>query len=138
MGLGVVISGVGEVVGAFGRRDGAEDRRDSIADRPNGSLCGFAQLVLNLAKSRSIGFRSGEDFRQAEELAARDTDGVTRGVSFVRADILHQPCAVRPCNLLWPIAVDLARLDAAGLVEALHPVDRRVDAYPKLGRRLMP
>ena len=38
---------------------------------------------------------------------------------------LHQPFAVRPRNLLWPIAADLVRLDAAGLVEALYPVDRR-------------
>src|SRR6202021_2001362 len=51
---------------------------------------------------------------------------------------LHQPFAMRPRNLLWPIATDLVRLDAAGLVEAPYPVDRRADAHPKLGRRLMP
>src|SRR5580704_879772 len=34
---------------------------------------------------------------------------------------LHQPFAVQPRNLLWPIAADLVRLDAAGLLEALHP-----------------
>ena len=37
---------------------------------------------------------------------------------------LYQPFAVRPRNLLWPIAADLVRLDAAGLLEALYPVDR--------------
>ena len=31
---------------------------------------------------------------------------------------LHQPFAVRPRNLLWPIAADLVRLDAARLVES--------------------
>src|SRR5690606_9294556 len=51
---------------------------------------------------------------------------------------LQQPFAVRPRNLLWPIAADLAWRDAAGLVEALYPVDRRADAHPKLGRSLMP
>jgi hypothetical protein len=34
-------------------------------------------------------------------------------------------------------STDLVRLDAAGLVEALYPVDRRADAHPKLDRRLM-
>ena len=43
---------------------------------------------------------------------------------------LHQPVAVWPRNLLWPIAADLVRLDAAGVVEALYPVDRRADAHP--------
>src|ERR1700691_4857701 len=46
---------------------------------------------------------------------------------------LHQPIAVRPRNLLRPIAADLGRLDAASLPEALYPVDRRADAYSKLG-----
>jgi hypothetical protein len=50
---------------------------------------------------------------------------------------LHQPIAVRPRNLLRPIAADLIRLDAAGLVETPHPVDRRTDRYAKLGRCLM-
>jgi len=50
---------------------------------------------------------------------------------------LHQPIAVRPRNLLRPIAADLIRLDAAGLVETSHPIDRPTDRYPKLGRCLM-
>ena len=50
---------------------------------------------------------------------------------------LHQPIAVRPRNLLRPIAADLVRLDAAGLLETPHPIDRRTDRYPKLGRCLM-
>jgi DDE superfamily endonuclease len=33
-------------------------------------------------------------------------------------------------NLLWPIATDLVRLNAAGFVEALYPIDRRADAHP--------
>jgi hypothetical protein len=40
---------------------------------------------------------------------------------------LHQPIAVRPRNLLRPIAADLVRLDAAGLAEAPYPVDRCTD-----------
>ena len=31
---------------------------------------------------------------------------------------LHQPVAMRPCNLLRPMAADLVRFDAAGLEEA--------------------
>jgi len=50
---------------------------------------------------------------------------------------LHQPIAVRPRNLLRPIAADLVRLDAAGLVETPHPIDRRTDCHSKLGRCLM-
>ena len=50
---------------------------------------------------------------------------------------LHQPIAVLPRDLLRPIAADLVRLDAAGLVETPHPVDRRTDRYAKLGRCLM-
>ena len=42
---------------------------------------------------------------------------------------LHQPFAMRPRNLLWFIAADLVWLDAASLVEALYPVDRRADAH---------
>ena len=50
---------------------------------------------------------------------------------------LHQPIAALPRDLLRPIAADLVRLDAAGLVETPHPVDRRTDRYAKLGRCLM-
>ena len=50
---------------------------------------------------------------------------------------LHQPIAVRPRNLLWSIAADLVRLDAAGLVEAPYPIDRGTDCPPQLGRSLM-
>ena len=50
---------------------------------------------------------------------------------------LYQPIAMRPRNLLRPIAADLVRLDTAGLVETPHPVDRRTDRYAKLGRCLM-
>ncbi len=36
---------------------------------------------------------------------------------------LQQPIAVRPRNLLRPIAADLVRFDAASLAEAANPVD---------------
>ena len=46
--------------------------------------------------------------------------------------ILPAPSAARDVarNLLWPIAADWVRLDAAGLLEALYPVDRRADDTP--------
>jgi hypothetical protein len=50
---------------------------------------------------------------------------------------LRQPIAVRPRNLLRPIAADLVRLHAAGLAEPPHPVDRRTDGYTKLRRCLV-
>ena len=45
---------------------------------------------------------------------------------------------MRPRDRLRLVAADLVRLDAAGLLEAPHPVDRRADAHAKLRRRLMP
>src|SRR5262249_28229893 len=49
-----------------------------------------------------------------------------------------RPAELDPALNLLAIAADLARLDAAGLEEALYPVDRRADAHPKLGRSLVP
>jgi hypothetical protein len=50
---------------------------------------------------------------------------------------LQQPIAVRPRNLLRPIAADLVRFDAASLTEAANPVDSRTDGHAKLGCGLM-
>src|SRR5271155_5850694 len=43
---------------------------------------------------------------------------------------------VPDCPRLVP--THLARRDAARILEALQPVDRRADAYPEPGRRLIP
>src|SRR6202171_2219342 len=50
-------------------------------------------------------------------------------------DPLQQPEAVLARNRLRPVAAHLAWRNAPGLTHALHPVDRRADAHPKLLRR---
>src|ERR1700704_4895823 len=50
---------------------------------------------------------------------------------------LHQPITMPSRNLLRPVAAELVWLDATGLAEAPHPIDRRTDAYAKLCRCLM-
>ena len=54
---------------------------------------------LSLAKTCSIGFRSGEYFGQEEQLGAGRPDGLTHGFSLVAAKIVHHDdVAGRECG----------------------------------------
>src|SRR3954454_803535 len=48
------------------------------------------------------------------------------------SDPLRQPGRVISRNCLWLVAAHLARLNAAGLLDPLHPANRRADRHSKL------
>jgi hypothetical protein len=49
-------------------------------------------------------------------------------------DPLQQPQPVRAGDRLRPVTADLARRNAAGLTQPLHPLDGSADAHPELLR----
>ena len=64
-----------------------ENWSDSLVDGLDGSLCGFAQPMLELGEELFDRVEIGRVFRQVEEPGAGGTDGASYSLALVRAEI---------------------------------------------------